>query len=80
LHRIGLPHDGERSAIGGGAATFREDQRIEELVNRAATLVDQRGRAAFDEFRKRDSQWSYVKGFRAPDGMTGLIGAGFFDK
>jgi cytochrome c len=32
-------------------------KQIEELVNRAAALVDQRGRAAFDEFRKRDSQW-----------------------
>jgi signal transduction histidine kinase len=125
-------------------------KQIEDLVNRAAALVDQRGRAAFDEFRKRDSQWwfgqtylfayddhlnvllnpafpkregtnptgekdangkmfhdeflkkvqasgagwvdymfpkpgqtqpshkwSYVKGFRV-DGMTGLIGAGFF--
>jgi cytochrome c len=125
-------------------------KRIEDLVNQAAALVDKRGRAAFDEFRKRDSQWwfgntylfayddhlnvllnpafpkregtnphgekdangkffhdeflktvqargsgwvdymfpkpgqtqpshkwSYVKGFKA-DGMTGLIGAGFF--
>lgn len=125
-------------------------KRIEDLVDRAAALVDQRGRSAFDEFRKRDSQWwfgntylfayddhlnvllnpafpkreganpggekdangkmfhdeflkmvqtsgagwvdymfpkpgqtqpshkwSYVKGFKA-DGMSGLIGAGFF--
>jgi cytochrome c len=125
-------------------------KQIEDLVNRAAALVDQHGRAAFDEFRKRDSQWwfgntylfayddhlnvllnpafpkregtnlhgekdangkmmhdeflktvqtsgagwvdymfpkpgqtqpshkwSYVKGFKA-DGMSGLIGAGFF--
>ncbi|WP_407158289.1 cache domain-containing protein [Bradyrhizobium sp. STM 3557] len=125
-------------------------RRVEDLVNRAAALIDQKGRAAFDEFRKRDSQWwsgntylfayddhlnvllnpafpkregtnphgekdargkmfhdeflkkvqtsqagwvdymfpkpgqtepshkwSYVKGFKA-DGMTGLIGAGFF--
>lgn len=37
----------------------RSDQakQIEDLVNRAAALVDQRGRAAFDDFRKRDSQW-----------------------
>jgi cytochrome c len=125
-------------------------RQIEDMVNRAAALVDQRGRAAFDEFRKRDSEWwhgntylfayddhlnvllnpafpkregsnphgekdangkmfhdeflkvvqtrgsgwvdymfpkpgqtqpshkwSYVKGFKA-DGVTGLIGAGFF--
>src|SRR5215469_2873707 len=32
-------------------------KRIEDLVNRAAALVDQRGRAAFAEFRKRDSEW-----------------------
>lgn len=32
-------------------------RQIEDLVNHAAALVDQRGRAAFDEFRKRDSQW-----------------------
>jgi cytochrome c len=127
-------------------------KQIEDLVNQAAALVNQRGRAAFDEFRKRDSQWwsgntylfayddhlnvllnpafpkregtnpsgekdangkmfhdeflkkvkadgagwvdymfpkpgqtqpshkwSYVKGFKA-DGITGLIGAGFFEE
>jgi cytochrome c len=32
-------------------------KRIEDLVDRAAALVDRRGRAAFDEFRKRDSEW-----------------------
>ncbi|KWV47650.1 sodium:calcium antiporter [Bradyrhizobium macuxiense] len=32
-------------------------RRIEDLVNRAAALIHQRGRAAFDEFRKRDSEW-----------------------
>jgi cytochrome c len=129
-----------------------KSKQIEDLVNRAAALVDQRGRAAFAEFRKRDSQWwfgstylfaydnhlnvllnpafpkregtnprgekdangkmmhdeflktvqtsgagwvdymfpkpgqtqpshkwSYVKGFKA-DGMSGLIGAGFFEE
>ena len=34
-----------------------EVNRIEALVNRAATLVATRGRAAFEEFRKRDSVW-----------------------
>jgi cytochrome c len=125
-------------------------KQIEDLVNQAAALVEQDGRAAFAEFRKRDSKWwsgniylfaydehlnvllnpafpkregtnphgekdangkmfhdeflkavqtkgagwvdymfpkpeqtqvshkwSYVKGFKA-DGMSGLIGAGFF--
>jgi signal transduction histidine kinase len=32
-------------------------RRIEDLVNRAAAHVEQRGRAAFAEFRKRDSEW-----------------------
>ncbi len=32
-------------------------KRVEDLVNRAAALVEQRGRAAFEEFRKRDSEW-----------------------
>jgi len=32
-------------------------KQIEDLVNRAVALVEQRGRSAFDEFRKRDSQW-----------------------
>jgi cytochrome c len=40
-----------------GPAPSDKAKQIEGLVNRAATLVDQRGRAAFDEFRKRDSQW-----------------------
>ena len=30
---------------------------IVAFVNRAADLVDKRGRAAFDEFRKQDSEW-----------------------
>ena len=47
------------SAVRAQDAPPPSDQakRIEDLVNRAAALVDQRGRAAFDEFRKRDSQW-----------------------
>ena len=32
-------------------------KQIEGLVNQAAALVDQRGRAAFDEFRKPNSEW-----------------------
>jgi cytochrome c len=36
-----------------------QSKRIEDLVNRAAALVGQRGQAAFAEFRKRDSEWWY---------------------
>jgi signal transduction histidine kinase len=32
-------------------------KRVEDLVERAAALVNQHGRAAFAEFRKRDSEW-----------------------
>jgi signal transduction histidine kinase len=32
-------------------------QRVEELVNQAAALVEQRGRAAFAQFRTHDSEW-----------------------
>jgi signal transduction histidine kinase len=32
-------------------------KRIEDLVNRAAAVVNQRGKAAFAEFRKADSEW-----------------------
>jgi cytochrome c len=32
-------------------------KRIQDLVNKAAALVDQRGKAAFAEFRKPDSEW-----------------------
>jgi signal transduction histidine kinase len=40
-----------------GPPQSAQAKRIEDLVNRAAALVDARGRAAFAEFRKRDSQW-----------------------
>lgn len=32
-------------------------KRIEQLVTRATALVEQRGRAAFAEFRNRNSEW-----------------------
>lgn len=35
----------------------KQAEQIETLVDRAAALLDQRGLAAFDEFRKRDSEW-----------------------
>jgi cytochrome c len=31
--------------------------QIEAMVNKAAALVETRGKAAFSEFRKRDSEW-----------------------
>ncbi|HME45377.1 MAG TPA: cache domain-containing protein [Syntrophorhabdales bacterium] len=32
-------------------------KRIETMVNKAAALVESKGKAAFSEFRKRDSEW-----------------------
>lgn len=34
-----------------------EAKRIEAMVNKAAALVESKGKAAFSEFRKRDSEW-----------------------
>ena len=34
-----------------------EAGRIEAMVNKAAALVDTRGKSVFSEFRKRDSEW-----------------------
>ena len=34
-----------------------DSRGIETMVNKAATLVESRGKAAFSEFRKRDSEW-----------------------
>ena len=50
-----------------------EVQRIESLVSKAAELVDAKGKAAFSEFRQRDSEWwkgnVYVFAY-APDGTV----------
>jgi cytochrome c len=32
-------------------------QQVEALVTKAAVLVDNKGKAAFEDFRKKDSQW-----------------------
>jgi cytochrome c len=37
--------------------TAEQTKRIEAMVNKAAALVETQGRAAFSEFRKRDSEW-----------------------
>jgi len=34
-----------------------EAKRIEALVNKAATMVDTKGKAALSEFRERGSEW-----------------------
>ncbi len=37
--------------------TSEQTKRIEAMVNKAAALVEAQGKAAFSEFRKRDSEW-----------------------
>ena len=37
--------------------TSEQTKRIEAMVNKAAALVETQGKAAFSEFRKRDSEW-----------------------
>lgn len=32
-------------------------KQVEALVNKAATVIDEKGKASFDEFRKNDSEW-----------------------
>ena len=34
-----------------------QTKAVENLVNKAATLIDKDGKAAFAEFRKKDSAW-----------------------
>jgi cytochrome c len=50
-----------------------EAKRIEALVNKAAALVDAKGKAALSEFRERGSEWwsgdVYVFAY-APDGAV----------
>jgi len=37
--------------------TSEQAKRIEAMVNKAAALVESQGKAAFSEFRKRNSEW-----------------------
>ena len=37
--------------------TSEQAKRIEAIVNKAAALVETKGKAAFSEFRTRDSEW-----------------------
>src|SRR6187401_328741 len=50
-----------------------EAKHIEALVNKAAALVDAKGKAALSEFRQKDSEWFsgdlYVFAY-APDGTV----------
>jgi cytochrome c len=39
------------------APTSEKAKQIEMLVNEAAALIESKGKAAFEEFRKKDTQW-----------------------
>jgi cytochrome c len=51
--------------LGAAAPTFaqsspppsEESKQVEALVNKAAMLIDRKGKAAFSEFRTKDSEW-----------------------
>jgi signal transduction histidine kinase len=57
----------------GAAPASREAKQIEALVNKAAALVESKGKAAFTEFRQRGSEWwssdVYVFAY-SPDGTV----------
>src|SRR5262245_12956741 len=40
-----------------GPPQSAQTQQIEAMVNKAAALVESKGKAAFAEFRKKDSEW-----------------------
>jgi len=39
------------------APTSEKAKQIEVLVNEAAAMIESKGKAAFEEFRKKDTQW-----------------------
>jgi len=41
----------------GSPPATEQAKRVETLVSKAAALVDNNGKAAFAEFRKKDSEW-----------------------
>lgn len=57
----------------GSPPPSAEAKRIEALVNKAAALVESKGKAAFTEFRQRGSEWwsgdVYVFAY-SPDGTV----------
>ena len=40
-----------------GPPASKQTKEIEALVNKAAALIDSKGKSAFSEFRKKDSEW-----------------------
>ena len=56
LVSLGLPGTISPAFSQSPPATERAKQ-VEALVNKAATVIDQNGKASFAEFRKKDSEW-----------------------
>lgn len=59
--------------------TSEQAKRIEAMVNKAAALLESKGKAAFSEFRKRDSEWWFGKMylFVYDKDMNGLLNPTF---
>jgi len=50
-----------------GAPPPSEQAKLTEaLVDKAAALIDKDGKAAFAEFRKKDSEWFHGKSYLSP--------------
>ncbi|HWW49901.1 MAG TPA: cache domain-containing protein [Xanthobacteraceae bacterium] len=47
--------------------------QIEALVNKAAALIDKNGKAAFAEFRKKDSEWFHDRTYLFSYDMNGNV-------
>lgn len=55
------------------AAESEESQKLVALVDKAATLVEKKGKEAFPYFKKKDSEWFKGKQYVFVDSMEGMI-------
>lgn len=63
-----LPASGKRSP-----PVFHQAVEIETLVNRAAEALEERGPAAFTEFRRKDTGWRYGDVYLFVVDMRGVV-------
>jgi hypothetical protein len=43
-----------------GPPPSEREKQVEVLVTKAAALIDNKGKAAFEDFRKKDSEWFHT--------------------
>lgn len=72
IKRVTFPSDGKR-IIGSGIYNMEMDESfIEDVVNRAAALVSEKGRDAFDEFRDKTGPFVFMDTYvfvNSPEGV-----------